>query len=224
MMAGMKMSPIERLFTLGVPSADSHQKGKDSGGKQNPAMGEMVGGNQSAGQDGPSKSGQQEHGQQGEDPTQMGGMKGEGHGQAGDSGKMQHGGMDMSMTTSIKPLAIAVGLLTTIFLAALMILRPAWQLSEAAPNTNSAQQAGNMLMGKYMMAFEGAGLLILVGIFGAVLLARAGRFPDTSNREAEVAVDGKPAPIETEALEPLRGEPLDLEPEAAPEIHADKRS
>ena len=151
-------------------------------------------------------------------------MKAEGHGQAGGSGKMQHGGMDMSMTTSIRPVAIMVGILTVIFLASLFVMQPAWPVSESMPAADSARQVGNLLMGKYMMAFEGAGLLILVGIFGAVLLARAGSFHGLSSREAPVAVDRLPAPIETEPLEPQMRELKDLEPEAAPEIHSSRRS
>lgn len=62
---------------------------------------------------------------------------------------------------------------------------------------------GDLLMGKYMMAFEGAGLLILLGIFGAVYLARPGRFPDSPERGAlQAAVDGPPAPIDASLSAP----------------------
>jgi len=147
------------------------------------------------------------------------------HDQSGGSGGMQAmSGMDMSMTTEIKSLAAGVGLLTGIFLVGLVILRPAWAQTGIMPELNSAEQVGNMLMGKYMMAFEGAGLLILVGIFGAVLLARAGRFAKDVDRKKMVAEDAAPQPIEADELQPLAGHPESLEPVSVPEIHADDRS
>jgi NADH-quinone oxidoreductase subunit J len=97
-------------------------------------------------------------------------------------------------------LATVVGLL----LSALVLFRPAWNMQQALPRQNSAEQIGDLLMGKYMIAFEGAGLLILLGIFGAVFLARPWKHPDpTSRDEIQAAVPEQPAPAETEIIEPL---------------------
>jgi NADH-quinone oxidoreductase subunit J len=63
-------------------------------------------------------------------------------------------------------------------------------------------------MGKYMIAFEGAGLMILLGIFGAVLVQRPATPSDTPDRDKlGAAIDEPPPPVEDDALEP---EVLDL--------------
>ena len=136
MMAGMKMSPIEKFFSLGIPEED---------------------------------------------------MEG-----------MQMDMQDMSMTTPLKKWAALLALATGAALCAILLLRPAWPIRAELPRTDAAAQVGNLLMGKYMMAFEGAGLLILIGIFGAVLLGRGERFPDQPGRDQPVAVDEAPAPLESE--------------------------
>jgi NADH-quinone oxidoreductase subunit J len=85
-----------------------------------------------------------------------------------DMGGMSHAGM--SMTTAIKPIAAVVALIVGILLMMGLLLRPVWILSGLDPATDSGRQVGNLLMSKYMMGFEGAGLLILIGIFGAVFV------------------------------------------------------
>ena len=117
-----------------------------------------------------------------------------------------NGGMDMepmfilNQKTPAAVLSIVVGLL----LSALVLFRPAWAVERAVPMQNSAEQIGDLLMGKYMIAFEGAALMILLGIFGAVFLARPWTHPDpTAREEIQAAVAEVPAPIETDALEPL---------------------
>jgi len=107
----------------------------------------------------------------------------------------------MSMTTPLKTWAAVLAAAAGVLPAVMIVLHPVWPVSRALPETDAAAKVGNLLMGKYMMAFEGAGLLILIGIFGAVLVARAGRFPDTPGRDRPVAVDDKPAPIAAEPLE-----------------------
>ena len=86
----------------------------------------------------------------------------------------------------------------------MLVLRPAWPaMPEAVPDADSARRVGHLLMEKYMVAFEGAGFLILIGIFGAVLLARPSAYPDDALRAAKVAVDAKPEPIRNDRLAPL---------------------
>lgn len=156
MMAGMKMEPVARFFTLGIK----------------PAEGEM-------------------------------------------------GGMDMSMTTPIKRYAAVLAIIIGALLVALLLFHAAWPLSSATPDPRSAEKIGLLLMGKYMMVFEGAGLLILIGIFGAVYVARPSRYPDEDKRESRVAVAGNPAPIGEKKFEPefaMRKTPA---PVNAAEIHSD---
>lgn len=141
-------------------------------------------------------------------------------------GQMDMSQMDMSqmsMTTPIKRRAAGIALLTAVLLLALLLLRPAWPLLAAAVDPNSAARVGHLLMDKYMMAFEGAGLLILIGIFGAVLLARGGRRPDADSREQHVAVAEPPAPLDAAPYRPLNQavEQVDVD---AVDIHRDDSS
>jgi NADH-quinone oxidoreductase subunit J len=102
--------------------------------------------------------------------------------------------MDMGMTTPIRRMAAVLAAATAALLLVLLALRSPWPVSPVAPDPRSAQNIGHLLMGKYMIAFEGAGLLILIGIFGAVLLARPAQHPDKGSREERVAVAEPPAP------------------------------
>ena len=91
-----------------------------------------------------------------------------------DHGDMDMGGMDMSMVTPARPWAAGCGLAVSAVLVGLLLWRPAWPVTSAPSAPIRREQIGMLLMGKYMMAFEGAGLLILLGIFGAVFLQRPG--------------------------------------------------
>ena len=85
----------------------------------------------------------------------------------------------------------------------MLVLRPAWPvMPDAVPDADSARRVGHLLMEKYMVAFEGAGFLILIGIFGALLLARPSTYPDDASRAAKVAVDAEPEPIRNDRLAP----------------------
>ena len=129
---------------------------------------------------------------------------------------MDHSGMDMSsmsMVTPVRSWAALLGILTSMFFVVLLLLRPAWPTVNVQPEPNSAEQVGLLLMDKYMMAFEGAGLLILLGIFGAVYLGRPDRHPSARGREARVGVDELPPGLDDDTLPPLK-------PSSTPDQHA----
>lgn len=134
------------------------------------------------------------------------------------------GGMDMadmSMTTPIKPVAAVLAGLVGVLLVGLLLARPAWPIAGTSPDPRSAQMVGSLLMGKYMIAFEGAGLLILIGIYGAVLVSRPGSHPDKGDRERPVAVDEAPPQVETDSLEPLVARRDGGRPVGVEEAHED---
>lgn len=214
MMAGMEMAPIEKFFSLGL--LPRQQQNASEGG-----MAHDGNGMQHAG-----------HGQHSADHADHGEASGKGHemeharkGDHGQDDSMQQAGahqehaehsseqdeenghddhmLDMSMTTPIKRPAVVLSILVGGILVGLLLLRPAWPVVATTPDPNSAERVGSLLMGKYMLAFEGAGLLILIGIFGSVLLARAGQFPDARDRAARVAVDAQPTPAGAELLQPF---------------------
>lgn len=118
-----------------------------------------------------------------------------------DGGSDEGSGMDMSMVTPMRQPAAWLALGVGVLLIGLMLLRPAWPVRIAQPDPVSARQIGNLLMDKYMIAFEGAGTLILIGIFGAVLLARPTTYPDDPARGARVGIDKKPEPVASDSLD-----------------------
>jgi NADH-quinone oxidoreductase subunit J len=183
MMAGMDMAPIERWFSLGlVPRAAKHEE------REHPAH-----------------AAQEDHAARHEQHG-AGSDKGEDEGKRAE---MQMGGMDMSdmsMVTPVRPLAAWLAVAVGLVLVGMLVLRPAWRVVGGVPDPDSARRIGHLLMEKYMVAFEGAGVLILIGIFGAVLLARPSHYPDDPSRAARVAVDKPPEPIADDRLTPLRRE------------------
>ena len=207
MMAGMQLPIIEKFFSLGLLPREQKQDEHD----QNEQSGHGGNGHQPMEQNGQGDhAGHANHGDQ--DAEQNG--HDEHAGQNGHGGHEDHEHMDMSMTTPIKKPAAVLAVLVGVILVGLLLLRPAWPIVAATPNPNSAEMVGHLLMGKYMLAFEGAGLLILIGIFGAVFLARAGHFPDERGREARVAVDAQPTAPEAPALQPV----ADADPPDAAEL------
>lgn len=198
MMAGMDMSPVERLFSLGLqPEDQSQDDGMDHG-----SMG---------------------HGEMDHDEMDHGGMDHEEMAHDGmNHGGMNHGQMDMadmSMTTPVKREAALLAIASGLILVGLLLLRPAWPTVTAVPDPNSAQRIGTLLMEKYMMAFEGAGLLILLGIFGAVWLGRANKHPSAEEREAVIAQEMAPPTPENDELSPLASEEQPPTTVAVPEVH-----
>lgn len=214
MMAGMDMGFAERWFSKGLVPRESPHDSHDGHTHRQGDRQEHNGDRQDEGAKDYQPSSQERHGMDdhhhsGRDHQSMqhkehGGQEGCDIHHGGDShGDTRMGEMDMSMVTPVRPgaawLAGAIGLL----LVGMLLLRPNWRMIDAMPHPNSAFSVGHLLMGKYMVAFEGAGFLILIGIFGAVLLARPSTYPDDPSRNARVAVDDKPEPIADEGIIPL---------------------
>lgn len=142
------------------------------------------------------------------DPEGKGPHAGNGHEEhqgPGDHGGHEHHQVDMSMVTPVRRWAAWIGASVGALLSALLILAPAWPESDALPNPYAAEEVGTLLMNKYMIAFEGAGTLILIGIFGAVWIARPGRHPDPTGREHPVIHGDDPPKPPEEPLPPLNG-------------------
>lgn len=224
MMAGMDMAPLERWSSLGLvprqPSEagqDGHRQGEAGdqatatghGGHaepDEPRQGGEAHGEQAPAHDGAANAMPHEaHGGHGEHAARQHGHASHEHEHGGGHGGMDMGEMDMSMVTPVRPLAAWLALGVGIVLVGMLVLRPAWSVSDALPDPDSARRVGHLLMDKYMVAFEGAGFLILIGVFGAVLLARPSAYPDDASRGARVAVDAKPEPIRGDRLAPQAG-------------------
>jgi NADH-quinone oxidoreductase subunit J len=125
-----------------------------------------------------------------------------------DTSNSKHSGGDMSMFTAIKRPAALLAVLVGMMLIALLLWRPHWAIVHALPDQDSPTEIGRLLMEKYMIAFEGAGLLILLGIFGAVMVQHPAHHPDTPERNRlQAAMDETPPPVGNDLLEP---EVLDL--------------
>ena len=88
-----------------------------------------------------------------------------------DDMSMQQMMKDMAMSTGQLPWAIAVGVATAIVLAVLAMRTP-WPVSNSAPTQDAASAVGELLLTRYMIAFEGAALLIFAGIAGAVIFGK----------------------------------------------------
>lgn len=220
MMVSMEMATVERFFSLGIqPMQMEHGEHSDGMEHQEGDQGDEEHHNHHHSDDMDMNEGNQggdthhnhHHNNMQMSQESQGDEEHHSHHHSDGHGNMDHehqggdmhGGMDMSdmsMVTPIRPLATVLAILIGTLLVALLLLRPAWPISHAIPNPNSARMVGSLLMGKYMMGFEGAGLLILTGIFGAVLLSQPGSHPSEKNREARVEVDAPPAPIEDDPI------------------------
>lgn len=88
-----------------------------------------------------------------------------------DDMSMQQMMKDMAMSTAQLPWAIAVGVATAIVLAILAV-RTAWPVGGSRPTQDAAAAVGELLLTRYMIAFEGAALLIFAGIAGAVIFGK----------------------------------------------------
>lgn len=213
MMAGMDMSPVEKFFSLGIQPMPMDQEmndmdhgememHEDEGNSSNQSDDAMHNEHHSM------NSMHSHSGQQNEMHQMNMDDEDEGNGRSQDSqhdqmddemSDMNMGGMDMgdmSMVTPIRPLATVLASLIAVLLVGLLLWKPSvWHISSAVPDPRSARIVGSLLMDKYMIAFEGAGLLILTGIFGAVMISRPGSHPSEHRREARVEIDAPPAAI-----------------------------
>jgi NADH:ubiquinone oxidoreductase subunit 6 (subunit J) len=99
----------------------------------------------------------------------------------GQHGGMAMGGMsprahyqmmaDMAMSTTQLPWALALAAASTLVLAVLYV-RTAWPLSSVGPSRDATVAIGELLLSRYMIAFEGAAFLILAGMVGAVIFGK----------------------------------------------------
>ena len=203
MMAAMPemMTPIGRFFSLGLLPKHSHataaEKSDAYAGHDTHAGHGGGHGTHARHQDAEHERGD-EH-EEGDDAH--GGSDHHAHGGSHGMGHMDMS--DMSMVTPVRAWAAWLAVATGCVLAGLLVLRPSWPVSSALPDPRSADQVGSLLMDKYMVGFEAAGILILIGIVGAVLAARSGQHPDRRDREARVAVNAPPPPVQPDFLEPL---------------------
>ena len=79
--------------------------------------------------------------------------------------------VDMAMSTEQLPWALGIGLLSGGSLAALVAWTP-WRPVPRGPVGDAASAVGELLLTRYMIAFEGAAMLILAGVAGGVILGR----------------------------------------------------
>jgi NADH:ubiquinone oxidoreductase subunit 6 (subunit J) len=114
--------------------------------------------------------------------------------------------VDMAMSTAQLPWAIVLGALSAILLIVLIVLTP-WPLAHAVPNQDATTAVGELLLSRYMIAFEGAAFLILTAIAGAVIFAR---------RERALAQ------VELEQLQPVAAEAVGQEEYTCP-MHPEVR-
>ncbi len=82
--------------------------------------------------------------------------------------------VDMAMSTTQLPWAIALGIASALLLVVL-IVQTSWPVAQGGPTQDATTAVGELLLSRYMIAFEGAAFLILAGIAGAVLFAKRER-------------------------------------------------
>ena len=77
----------------------------------------------------------------------------------------------MAMTHEFTRIAAVTGFIVALGLLGAIAFAP-WPAPAPIPALDSARTIGTELLGRYMIAFEGAALLILLGMVGAVIFAR----------------------------------------------------
>lgn len=112
--------------------------------------------------------------------------------------KMMEG---MAMSTGQLKLAGIFSIVAGLVLV-FLIVRVAWLPKPLALDLDGPTRVGDLLLSDYMMAFEGAALLILAGIVGAVVLARRERKPPKNKQQSSNAVTNRVAPKQTQDNKP----------------------
>jgi hypothetical protein len=101
----------------------------------------------------------------------------------------------MAMSTGQVRWALPISIIVTIALG-IVVVRPIWPIAAQAPSRDAVTVVGELLLSKYMIAFEGAALLIVSGIVAAVMLGRRESDDHAAARTATPSVltaDGPPA-------------------------------
>ena len=114
--------------------------------------------------------------------------------------------VDMAMSTAQLPWAIALAVASMAALV-LLVARTPWPVSGAAPGQDATEAVGELLLSRYMLAFEGAAFLILAGITAAVVLARRETAPEPIPASPLGAVEGGTytCPMHPDVREPRPG-------------------
>lgn len=119
--------------------------------------------------------------------------------------------IDMAMSTEQLPWALGIGLLSAASLALLVVWTP-WPTAPQGPIGDATSAVGELLLGRYMMAFEGAAMLILAGIVAGVLLGRRERGPTPARaRDSEAGASFPPAQS-AEAMHDGHSHPTNIAP------------
>ena len=80
----------------------------------------------------------------------------------------------MAMSTAQTRWALPISLVLAVVVS-VVVARPVWHVASAVPNKDAVLEVGTLLLSRYMIAFEGAAMLILAGIVTAVMMGRRER-------------------------------------------------
>lgn len=119
----------------------------------------------------------------GDPPPEHGDEHQGGHGQGMTPREHYQMMMSMAMSTRQLPWAIALGIASAIVLVVLVIRTP-WTESASSPSGDAAAAVGDLLLSRYMIAFEGAAFLILSGIVAAVIFGKREQDGEDESHEA----------------------------------------
>ena len=97
--------------------------------------------------------------------------------------------VDMAMSTGQIRFALPISIISTIVLA-LIVARPIWPTALTVPSRQAVDVVGELLLSKYMIAFEGAALLIVSGIVAAVMLGRRESDDETGQAATPSVLEG----------------------------------
>lgn len=121
--------------------------------------------------------------------------------------------VDMAMSTGQVRWALPISIVVTVALA-VVVVRPIWPTTSQAPSRDAVTVVGELLLSKYMIAFEGAALLIVSGIVAAVMLGRRESDDRAAARLATpsvLAADGPKAHLLPRAAHVVHDVPADQE-------------